>query len=113
MIVFDPSDTLLFNIGVDVFSCFVTVIIYFSYKKDFADTYDNMILRRMEAAVFLVLLSDILMWVLNGRSGTVMRILGYIDKVYFIMKLTVALYWLKYALYRIYGRSLLRKQALL
>jgi diguanylate cyclase (GGDEF)-like protein len=111
MIHFDPRETLLFNVGVNAFSCMITAMVYFRYKKDFADTYDNLLLRRLQAAVFWILFTDILTWLINGRAGETMRRLGYcINIFYFVLQLVIALYWLRYAWYRIFGQSLPRKK---
>ena len=110
MIVFDISETLFFNIGIDVFSGIITLIILYSYKRDFADTYSIRLLRMIEAAVLLVLLTDIVMWILNGKSGDYVRALSYVDNIiYFIMQIVAALFWLRYAWYRIFGHSMPRK----
>ena len=110
MIVFDISETLFFNIGIDVFSSIITLIILYSYKRDFADTYSIRLLRMIETAVLLILLTDIVMWILNGKSGDYVRALSYIDIIiYFIMQIVVALFWLRYAWYRIFGHSIPRK----
>lgn len=110
MIIFDISETLFFNIGIDVFSSIITLIILYSYKRDFADTYSIRLLRMIETAVLLILLTDIVMWILNGKSGDYVRALSYIDIIiYFIMQIVVALFWLRYAWYRIFGHSIPRK----
>ena len=110
MIIFDISETLFFNIGIDVFSGIITLIILYSYKRDFADTYSIRLMRMIEAAVLLILLTDIVMWILNGKSGDYVRALSYIDIIiYFIMQIVVALFWLRYAWYRIFGHSIPRK----
>ena len=110
MIVFDISETLFFNIGIDVFSGIISLIILYSYKRDFADTYSIRLLRMIEAAVLLILLTDIVMWILNGKSGDYVRALSYIDNIiYFILQIVAALFWLRYAWYRIFGHSMPRK----
>ena len=110
MIIFDISETLFFNIGIDVFSSIITLIILYSYKRDFADTYSIRLLRMIEAAVLLILLTDIVMWILNGKSGDYVRALSYIDNIiYFILQIVAALFWLRYAWYRIFGHSMPRK----
>ncbi len=113
MIRFDPGETLLFNTGVNVFSCIITLIILYSIKRDFADTYDIRLLRRIEAAILLVLLADMAMWLMNGKSGGFLRILGYANLIfYFIMQTVVALWWIRYAWYRIFGQKMHRKKEL-
>ena len=110
MIIFDISETLFFDVGIDVFSGIITLIILYSYKRDFADTYSIRLLRMIEAAVLVILLTDIVMWILNGKSGDYVRALSYIDSIiYFIMQIVAALFWLRYAWYRIFGHSMPRK----
>ncbi|MEA4954112.1 MAG: GGDEF domain-containing protein [Pseudoflavonifractor sp.] len=114
MILLDPQGTLLFNVGIDVFSAIVTVILYCSYKNDFTNTCDNLMMRRIEMFVLLVLLTDTVMWVINGKQGVLMRILGYVDNmVYFVMEFAVVLAWLRYSWYRISGQNMTRKRDLL
>ena len=106
--------TLLFNVGIDIFAAIITVIIYYSYKNDFGNTYDNWLMVRIEGAVLLAILADIAMWVLNGKSGTGVRRSSYaVSMIYFMMQLLVGLAWLKYAWYRVFGENMSRKGELL
>lgn len=106
--------TLLFNVGIDIFAATITVIIYYSYKNDFGNTYDNWLMVRIEGAVLLAILADIAMWVLNGKSGTGVRGASYaVSMIYFMMQLLVGLAWLKYAWYRVFGENMSRKGELL
>lgn len=111
MIAFNLTHTLLFNIGVNTFSCIITLIILYSYKRNFADTYDARLLCKIEALILLILLADIGMWILNGKSGQLMRALNYTDNIlYFLMQIAVAFYWLRYAYYRTFRQNFARKK---
>lgn len=111
MIILDIGKTLTYNIGIDAFSCIITLIIYFSYLRDFADTHDIRLLRRTEAMILLVLLFDMLMWILDGKSGGLLRILSYtIGILFFVAEIAVVLGWLRYAWYRLFGQSILREK---
>lgn len=111
MIAFDLTHTLLFNIGVNTFSCIITLIIFYSYKKNFADTYDIWLLCKIEVLILLILLADIGMWLLNGKSGQLMRTLNYADNIlYFLMQIAVAFYWLRYAYYQTFKQNFARKK---
>lgn len=114
MIIFDSRETLLLNIGINAFSCIITLIIFYSIKKDFADTYDIRLLRRIEITTLLVLLADIAMWLLNGKSGAFLRALSYANTIlYFLMQLVVVFWWLRYACYRIFGQEIPKKKEIL
>lgn len=111
MIALDLTHTLLFNIGVNTFSCIITLIIFYSYKKNFADTYDIWLLCKIEVLILLILLADIGMWLLNGKSGQLMRTLNYADNIlYFLMQIAVAFYWLRYAYYQTFKQNFARKK---
>lgn len=107
----NPNNTLLFNIGVNAFACIITAVVYSSYRRDFSETYGNLLLRKMAASLFLVLLSDSLMWLINGKSGSLMRAVNYLDNmVYFLLQFLIVFYWLRYAWFRIYGNILSRSK---
>ena len=109
MITFDPSHTLLFNIGINTYSCIITIIILYSYKRSFADTYDVRLIRKIEITVILILLTDIGMWVLNGKSGHFIHVVSIADNIlYFILQIALALAWVRYAYYRIFGQDMSR-----
>ena len=96
MIVFDLDETLLFNIGINIFSYIITLIIFYRVKRGFADTYDIRLLLKSEAATLLVLLADIAMWILNGKSGAFLRTLSYANIIlYFIMQIAIV-FWPRY-----------------
>ena len=107
MIILDPGETFLFDIGIDVFSCIITLIIFYRCTRDFADTYDVLLLRKIEVAMLLVILTDMVMWILNGKSGDGLRALSYVNNiVYFIVQLVIAVEWLRYAWYRLFEQAI-------
>lgn len=111
MIIFDSGETLLLNIGINAFSLIIAFIIFCSVKKDFADTYDIRLLRRIEITTLLVLLADMAMWLLNGKSGDFLRVLSYANTIlYFLMQIVVVFWWLRYAWYRIFGQKMSTKK---
>ena len=102
---------LTYNVGIGLFSCALALIIWFFYKRNFADTQEFRLLRQINGAIFLVLLSDLSIWILDGRDGVVVRVLMHgFNIIFFLMSVMVALGWLKYAWFRIFGRSLSKKQ---
>ncbi len=114
MITFNTDATLIFNIGIDIFSCIIILIIYFSFKNDFSDSYDNRLMCKLELSVLCVLITDIIMWTLNGKSGNLIHILSYLNSiVYYIMQIVTATIWLKYAWARIFGTGIRKKYEIL
>jgi hypothetical protein len=106
--------TISFNIGIDIFCCILTLLIYARFRMAFADTYDNRMLRHMVSAIFLVLFTDAVMWILDGRSGTVVRVLDYADNVlYFCAQFFITFAWVRYIRYRVYGRIMDKKSEFL
>lgn len=111
MIRFDLGETLLFNVGINSFSIIITLIIFCSVKRDFADTHDIRLFRKIEITILLVLLADIATWILNGKSGSFLRALSYADNIlYFLMQLVAAFWWLRYACYRLFDGKLSAKK---
>lgn len=111
MIRFDLGETVLFNIGINIFSGIITLIILYSVKEIFADTYDIRLLLKMEMGILLVLLADVVMWILNGKSGNFLRVLSYINIIfYFIIQIVIVFWWLRYAWYHIFGRKISKKK---
>lgn len=111
MILFDSGETLVFNIGINTFSCIIAWIILYSLKKDFAGTYDILLLRRIEITTLLVLMTDMAMWILNGKSGGFLRDLSYANTIlYVLMQIAVAFWWLRYAWYRLFGRKMPKRK---
>jgi diguanylate cyclase (GGDEF)-like protein len=98
---------LTYNAGIGIFSCAITLVIWYFYKRNFADTHDIGMLRRIEASLLVVLLSDIGMWLLDGRAGGLIRVMLYvINIINFLMAIVVAIQWLEYAWFRIYRREM-------
>lgn len=107
MIELNLNETLLYNIGINSFSCIIILIILHRYRQNFADTYDVRLMRRIQVMILLVLLTDTGMWILDGKSGGLMRTLSYADNIlYFMMQILVALGWLRYAHYRIFAQKI-------
>ncbi|MCI2061703.1 MAG: GGDEF domain-containing protein [Eubacteriaceae bacterium] len=114
MITIGTGGTLLYNIGIDSLSIIIVLIVYISSKRWFSDTYDNRILCFCDAAVLFILMSDIIMWLLNGVPGMPAKIAGYADNIaYFILQILVACGWLRYSFYRIFLKSINRKKELI
>lgn len=106
---FDSGGALLFNVSINVFSGIITLIILHSVKRDFTDTYDIRLFRKVEFIILLILLTDTVAWILDGKGGNFFRVLIYTDLIlYFIFQFVVAHGWLKYAGYRIFTRRLPR-----
>ena len=102
---------LIYNVGIGLFSCALALIIWFFYKRNFADTQEFRLLRQINGAICLVLLSDLSIWLLDGRDGALVRVLMHgFNIVLFLMSVIVALGWLKYAWFRIFGRGLTKNQ---
>ena len=78
MVVFDINQTLLYNLGIGAFSLIISLVIYISYRKNFAETYDVLLLRRMQLSVMVTLLSDMGNWYLDGKGGALVTVLNYI-----------------------------------
>lgn len=85
------ASTTLFNIGINVFSCIIVTIILFSYKKNFASTHDIRLLIKTELGIVIVLLLDIMMWLLNGKSGRLIGALSHaVITAYFFVQIYIA-----------------------
>ena len=107
MTVVGGAAALTYNAGIGIFSCAITLVIWYFYKRNFADTHDIGMLRRIEASLLVVLLSDIGMWLLDGRAGGLIRVMLYvINIINFLMAIVVAIQWLEYAWFRIYRREM-------
>ena len=107
MTVVGGAAALTYNAGSGIFSCAITLVIWYFYKRNFADTHDIGMLRRIEASLLVVLLSDIGMWLLDGRAGGLIRVMLYvINIINFLMAIVVAIQWLEYAWFRIYRREM-------
>ncbi|MEA4911650.1 MAG: GGDEF domain-containing protein [Oscillospiraceae bacterium] len=102
MIELNTSQTLFFNLGIDLFSCAIALIILHGYKSDFTATFDNRLLCGIQRALLVVFASDMLAWILNGKSHWAFRALSYaVNIVFFVTQLVIAILWLRYAWYRI------------
>jgi len=113
MITLNIAETLLYNIGINTFSFIIALIIFYTYCISFTYNYDVWQLRKIEAIILMVLLSDIGMWLLNGKSGNFIRIISYANTIfYFLMQIAVVIEWIRYAHYRIFGRNISRKKEL-
>lgn len=111
MIVLNISNALAYNIGIDAFSSIITLVIYHSYKRDFANTNDICLLRKIEMTVLLIIFADMGMWALDGKEGSFMRALSYMTGIFFfVMEIAVTLGWLRYAWHRIFGRNIQREK---
>lgn len=111
MITFNLAETLLFNVGINTFSIIITIIVIIAYKSYFTDTHDVLLARRLEVLISLSLLTDTIMWILNGKSGYVIRIFSYVNLIiYFLLQIAITFEWLRYAYYRIFDRNILRKK---
>lgn len=107
MISFNTSQTLLFNVGIDIFSVCMMLILIVICKWNTPESYDYQILCRLQIMILVTLITDMFMWVVNGIPGTFWRIIGYADSiVYFLFQFLVLLEWLRYACFRIYERYL-------
>ncbi len=101
------NGTLLFNIGIDLFSAMVALIICMSYHRFFSDTCENQLMRRLEVSLILLLITDIGTWVFDGKPGESIHLLLYGLSLFYYIMLTVAVgTWTEYAHVRIYGRNL-------
>ena len=107
MTVVGGAAALTYNAGIGIFSCAITLVIWYFYKRNFADTHDIGMLRRIEASLLVVLLSDIGMWLLDGRAGGLIRVMLYvINIINILMAIVVAIQWLEYAWLRLYRREM-------
>ena len=101
------ASTALFNIGINVFSCIIVIVILFSYKKNFASTHDIRLLIKTTFGIAIVLLLDILMWLLNGKSGRLAGALSHaVITAYFFIQIYIVFMWVRYAWYRIFGKKM-------
>ena len=107
MLIFDIADSLLFNIGINIFASIVTLMVIITYKRNFTDTYDVLLMIKINTLILVCLFTDTIMWILNGRSGTLFRILSYGNLIiYFLVQIAITLEWLRYAYYGIYEKNI-------
>ena len=104
---FDVSSTLLFNVGVDAFSLITILITFLNSYHINTNSYGQRLFRKTQKALIGLLITDIIMWVINGQPGTFSRIINYADNIifyYFVSYVTFT--WLQYAWYRVYKAQL-------
>ncbi|TJX14980.1 GGDEF domain-containing protein [Tissierella creatinini] len=107
----DSANTLLLNIGINTFASIVILMVIFAYNNSFTDTYEILLMRNINILILIALFTDTIMWILNGRSGSLVRILSYANLIiYFLSQIAVTLEWLRYAYYRIYEKTIFKKQ---
>ena len=93
---------LLFNIGVDCFAVIVMAILIFTCYFSFDNTQDVRLMRRAFLVLLLVLLSDLFQWALDGRPGSSVTTLLYIDNtLYYIFQIGAVIVWNDYVHYRV------------
>jgi len=113
MIPLDLDKTIYYNFGVNILSIIVVLILIISCKMWFSRAYDNVLLCRIGVWMIAILLLDTWSWQIDGENGNLVRILIYLDNMlYLIFQLVVALEWLKYAHYRIFGQHMDKKKEL-
>ena len=101
------ASTALFNIGINIFSCIIVTVILFSYKKNFASTHDIRLLIKTTFGIAIVLLLDIMMWLLNGKSGRLAGALSHtVITAYFFVQIYIVFEWVRYTWYRIFGKKM-------
>lgn len=104
---------LLFNVGIDAFSVCVVLILFSVHRWEPCESEDKRILFRLQIMLVVTLITDIIMWLVNGRPGPVFKFVGYTDNVvYFISQLLVLMEWMKYAYCRIREKYISRKKKL-
>jgi diguanylate cyclase (GGDEF)-like protein len=93
---------LLFNIGVDCFAVIVMAILIFTCYFSFDNTQDVRLMRRAFLVLLLVLLSDLFQWALDGRPGSSVTTLLFIDNtLYYIFQIGAVIVWNDYVHYRV------------
>lgn len=93
---------LLFNIGVDCFAVIVMAILIFTCYFSFDNTQDVRLMRRAFLVLLLVLLSDMFQWALDGRPGSSVTTLLFIDNtLYYIFQIGAVIVWNDYVHYRV------------
>ncbi len=101
------NKTILFNVGIDVFSLLLILIIYLNYKKSSSDTQDKILLCYTHVTAMMVLFTDAVMWLLNGKAGMIPQVCAYVDNViYYALMAFLAVQWFKYVYYRIYAKKI-------
>lgn len=105
MVTFNVEQTLLFNIGISIFSMLIIFLIYINYRANFTKAYDVSLLRRIQLHVILILFLDALSWLINGQSSPAMRSMHYTFSIIgFTLQFIVVGSWVRYTDYRMFGR---------
>lgn len=93
---------LLFNIGVDCFAMVVMAILIFTCFISFDNTQDVRLMRRTFLVLLCVLISDLFQWALDGRPGSSVTALLYIDNtLYYLFQIAAVIVWNDYVHYRV------------
>jgi len=82
---------LIFNIGLDIYSFFVLLMISQYLQKNRGDGQEQILFRQVIRYTALALIGDLGSWIVNGRAGAMMRFLGYASNmVYMLAQLAAA-----------------------
>ena len=93
---------MLFNMGVDSFAVIVMVILILTCFMSFDNTQDVRLMRRTFLSLLLVLLTDLFQWALDGREGSSITTLLYIDNtLYYVFQMVSVVVWNDYVHYRV------------
>ena len=104
------KELLLFNVGIDIFSICIVLILLIVQRWDRDGSEDKRILFKMQHMLLLTLITDMIMWLVNGRPGSFFRFVGYADNIaYYIFQILVLFEWLKYSYYRVQEKYMPRK----
>ena len=68
---------LIFNIGLDIYSFFVLLMISQYLQKNRGDGQEQILFRQVIRYTALALIGDLGSWIVNGRAGVMMHFLGY------------------------------------
>ena len=82
---------LIFNIGLDIYSFFVLLMISQYLQKNRGDGQEQILFRQVIGYTALALIGDLGSWIVNGRAGVMMHFLGYaFNMVYMLAQLAAA-----------------------
>lgn len=110
MLFLNTKELLLFNVGIDAFSISIVLILFNVHRWDRDGSEDRRILFRMQHMLLMTLITDMIMWLVNGRPGSSFRFVGYADNIaYYIFQILVLFEWLKYAYCRVHEEYMPRK----
>jgi diguanylate cyclase (GGDEF)-like protein len=114
MLEFNVAGTLIYNIGIDIFSVIIMIMLYYSSRKGFSYTQDMIIFCRIQIMIIVIILADIVMWLANGRPGRAAFYIEYADNmIYFFCQILVVMDWIRYVIYRVYGKKIPEKMELM